>query len=294
MSVATVIRPKARDLGDFVVRRSLPALHRQMVGPFIFFDHMGPADFPPGAGIDVRPHPHINLATVTYLFDGELFHRDSTGAAQNIEPGAVNWMTAGSGIVHSERSSPLSRARHMHIEGIQSWVALPVTHEQVPPSFVHYPAATLPQWQQGQWECRLIAGRAFGKTSPVETLSPLFYVDCHAQRADTLDIDCPYTERAVYVARGEICIDGSTYSTGDFLVLEPDTKVRIEAHSTSRVMLLGGEAFAERRYIWWNFVSSSQRRLEDAKQRWRDGHFPPVAGEHEFIPLPDPPARKTP
>ncbi|MEL6869086.1 MAG: pirin family protein [Pseudomonadota bacterium] len=287
MLVETVVTPKARDLGDFAVRRVLPALQRQMIGPFIFFDHMGPAHFPPGKGIDVRPHPHINLATITYLFDGELFHRDSTGAAQNIEPGAVNWMTAGCGITHSERSSATSRAGYMDIEGIQCWIALPVSHEQVEPSFEHYPAHLLPQWQSGAWTCRLIAGEAFGKLSPVNTLSPLFYVDCNASAAGSLTLDCNYTERAVYVAQGKIVVNGRQFQSGSMLVLVPNTDVTIETDGPARVMLLGGEPFAERRYISWNFVSSNERRIAAAKDRWRERLFPPVAGDNEFIPLPE-------
>ena len=200
MSTLQILSPRSRDLGDFAVRRVLPSGKRNMIGPFIFFDHMGPATFPPGKGIDVRPHPHINLATVTYLFSGDLFHRDSVGAAQNIEPGAVNWMTAGRGIVHSERSSPESRAGEMTIHGIQTWIALPTEHEEIEPSFHHHPKETLPSWTEGDWQLRLIAGSAFGKTSPVTTYSPMFYVDCHAEGPGELSL-APATGRARCVLR---------------------------------------------------------------------------------------------
>lgn len=286
-SVAAVLDPRPRDLGDFVVRRVLPAGHQAAVGPFVFFDHMGPAEFPPGKGIDVRPHPHINLATVTYLFDGSLMHRDSVGAVQSIEPGAVNWMTAGRGIVHSERSSERFRTTHSAIHGIQSWVALPVAEEECDPRFDHYAADQLPERSTGSVTLRQIAGTAFGMTSPVPFSHPIAYTACASEAADDLLFQPDYAERALYVVDGSIKIDGTTYDPGQMVLLTPGTSITASLAQQTRAMYIAGEPFPEARHIWWNFVSSRLERIEQAKRDWRDGRFESVPDEHEFIPLPD-------
>ncbi|MEM7449827.1 MAG: pirin family protein [Pseudomonadota bacterium] len=286
-SIDTVIRPRERDLGDFTVRRVLPHGARAMVGPFIFFDHMGPAVFPAGKGIDVRPHPHINLATVTYLFEGSLFHRDSVGATQNIEPGAVNWMTAGRGITHSERSDHASRTAESRIHGIQSWLALPVEHEEVAPSFVHHPADTLPAWRDESLSFRLIAGEMAGHTAPVDTLWPMFYADCHAEGAGSVTLEDRFDDRAAYVVTGGVTIDGQRFGEGEMIIFTASAPVTMTVEAGARVMLLGGDPMPEQRHIWWNFVSSRLDRIETAKQDWANQRFDQVPGEDEFIPLPE-------
>ncbi|MEL7025554.1 MAG: pirin family protein [Pseudomonadota bacterium] len=286
-TVDWVIEPRPRDLGDFTVRRVLPSGRKSSVGPFVFFDHMGPAEFPPEHGIDVRPHPHINLATVTYLFDGSLMHRDSIGAVQSIEPGAVNWMTAGRGIVHSERSSEQFRAARSSIHGIQSWVALPQAEEECEPRFDHYAASQLPERTIGQITLRQIAGSAFDMTAPVPFSHPIAYTDCNAEVGGTLDIEATYSERALYVVQGSATIAETEYAPGQMLILTAGNSVTITFAERSRAMFVAGEPYAEPRHIWWNFVSSRLERIEQAKQDWRDGRFDSVPGEHEFIPLPD-------
>jgi redox-sensitive bicupin YhaK (pirin superfamily) len=286
MTILQVIGSRQRDLGGFVVRRVLPAGSRQMVGPFIFFDHLGPTQFAPGNGIDVRPHPHIALATVTYLFSGSLQHRDSLGTVQDIRPGDVNWMSAGRGIAHSERTPQTARATGEGVHGIQSWVALPDGHEDGEPTFEHYSASTLPTRVDDGKDLTIIAGEAFGLRSPVVTLWPTLYV--HAQLADgaTLEVPSDHGERAVYVVQGEIAIGEIRVPEGQLAVLEPGTKVTLRALGRSRAMLLGGAHFPTPRFIWWNFVASSQERIERAKERWERQEFPPVPGDTEFIPLP--------
>jgi redox-sensitive bicupin YhaK (pirin superfamily) len=287
MTILQVIGSRQRDLGGFVVRRVLPAGVRQMVGPFIFFDHMGPTRFAPGHGIDVRPHPHIALATVTYLFSGSLEHRDSLGTVQEIRPGDVNWMSAGRGIAHSERTPRAARASGDHdVHGIQSWVALPDDHEDGEPTFVHHSASTLPTHVGDGIEMTLIAGEAFGLRSPVVTLWPTLYV--HAQIADgaTLEVPADHGERAVYVVEGELALGEIPVTEGQLAVLAPGTKVALRALRPARAMLLGGEPFPTPRFIWWNFVASSEERIERAKERWERQQFPVVPGETEFIPLP--------
>jgi hypothetical protein len=287
MSIEHLIQGRGRDLGGFSVRRVLPAAAKQMVGPFIFFDHMGPADLAPGHGIDVRPHPHIALATVTYLYSGALMHRDSLGYAQAIRPGDVNWMTAGRGIAHSERSPDVERARGMHVHGIQSWVALPDGHEDDAPSFHHHPAATLPLLSSEGCELRIIAGEAFGRRSPVHVVWPTLYVDVSLVAGASFEIPAEHTERAIYVAEGAIEIDSETVEVASLAVLSPGENVTIRAERTARLMLLGGERFPTPRFIWWNFVASSRERMEQAKRDWAEGRFAPVPGETEFIPLPE-------
>jgi redox-sensitive bicupin YhaK (pirin superfamily) len=292
MTILQVIGSRQRDLGGFGVRRVLPAGGRQMVGPFIFFDHLGPTQFAPGGGIDVRPHPHIALATVTYLFSGSLQHRDSLGTVQEIRPGDVNWMSAGRGIAHSERTPQAARASGEHVHGIQSWVALPDGHEDGEPTFVHHAASTLPTHAGDGIEMTIIAGDAFGLRSPVATLWPTLYV--HAQIADgaTLEVPAGHGERAVYVVSGELAVRGQLgdgdlpVTEGQLAVLAPGASATLRAIGDSRAMLLGGEPFPTPRFIWWNFVASSEERIERAKERWEQQQFPAVPGESEFIPLP--------
>jgi redox-sensitive bicupin YhaK (pirin superfamily) len=287
MSIQQVIGAHERDLGGFVVRRVLPFEGGRMVGPFIFFDHLGPTQFAPGFGIDVRPHPHIALATVTYLFAGSLEHRDSLGNVQEIRPGDVNWMSAGCGIAHSERTPQGVRAAGELVHGIQTWVALPDGQEDGDPSFVHYPAATLPSRVADGVVLTVIAGEAFGMRSPVATLWPTLYV--HAQIASGAPLQVPpdHAERAVYVVQGEIDAGEKRLTAGQLALLEPGQSAALRAIGDSRIMLLGGDRFPTPRHIWWNFVASSKERIDAAKERWRQGQFPAVPGETEFIPLPD-------
>jgi redox-sensitive bicupin YhaK (pirin superfamily) len=286
-AIRTLIQPRPRDLGGFSVRRVLPAAGTRMVGPFIFFDHMGPADFAPGTGIDVRPHPHIGLATVTYLYDGALLHRDSLGCVQSIEPGAVNWMTAGRGIVHSERTGEALRASGHRIHGIQSWIALPREAEECEPSFRHHDAASLPDFRLDDARLRVIAGHAFGQRSPVTVLSPTLYVDIRLEAGGSLTLPPEHEERAVYLAEGQASVGGTTLGAGQMAVLAPGATVRLAAIQDVRAMLLGGAALDGPRHLWWNLVSSSPERIERAKADWAAGRFPKVPGETEFIPLPE-------
>lgn len=285
--IGMVIEPRTRDLGGFAVRRVLPYAKRRMVGPFVFFDHMGPAEFAPGQGIDVRPHPHIGLATVTYLFEGGIMHRDSLGCEQPIRPGAVNWMTAGRGIVHSERSGAAERAGLSRLHGIQSWVALPMEHEEAAPAFHHHPADTLPVIETDGARMRLIAGTAFGRTAPVATFSPTFYLDVMAQSGAVFTLPEEHAERALYIVEGSLEIAGARVAAGRMVVFEPGAAVTATATAASRVMLLGGAPLDGPRHIWWNFVASSKERIEQAKADWRGGRFARVPGETESIPLPE-------
>jgi redox-sensitive bicupin YhaK (pirin superfamily) len=283
-----VIVPRTRDLGDgFAVRRALPHGRRQMVGPFIFFDHFGPVQFVSGKGMDVRPHPHIGLATVTYLFDGSIMHRDSEGNIQEIQPGAMNLMTAGRGIAHSERTPDAQRASGQMMLGLQSWIALPNDKEEIAPSFQHYGAATLPTVQDKGFRARIIAGRSFGATSPVEMVSPWFYVEVALEAGMSVPLDADHEERAIYIVDGEIEIAGDRYEAPQLLVFRPGDRITVRATKPARMMFLGGDALEGPRHIWWNFVSSSTERIEQAKQDWKTGHFAPVPNEHEFIPLPE-------
>ncbi len=287
MAIEQIIAGRARDIGGFSVRRVLPAPGRRMVGPFIFFNHIGPEALAPGRGVDVRPHPHIALATVTYLYSGSFLHRDSLGSVQEIHPGDVNWMTAGRGIAHSERTPAAARAQGSQIHGIQSWVALPDGHEEVAPAFAHHGMATLPHLVVDGCDLRVIAGEAYGRRSPVEVLWPTLYVDAAMPADAALELPPDHTERAVYVAAGEIEIDGQVLGEAQLALLARGASARLRARHHSRVMLLGGEPFPTRRYIWWNFVASSRERIEQAKLDWASGRFAPVPGESEFIPLPD-------
>ncbi|RPI47023.1 MAG: pirin family protein [Betaproteobacteria bacterium] len=286
--IDAVIEQRRRDLGGFEVGRLLPHPRRRMVGPFVFFDEMGPVDFPPGIArtVDVRPHPHIGLATVTYLFAGEIMHRDSVGSEQAIRPGEVNWMTAGRGITHSERFEHARRHGGL-THGIQSWVALPTECEEIEPAFSHHPAADLPTAQEGGVTLRVIAGEALGLKSPVRAHSPLFYVHAELEPGATLQVPNEYTERAAYVVSGTLEAAGQRHEPSRMLVFSPGSPVLLTAHSRSVVLLLGGEPLGER-YIEWNFVSSSRERIEQAKDDWRAGRMKlPDLENAEFIPLPE-------
>ena len=286
--IETVIVPRTSDLGGFEVRRVLPSRMRQMVGPFIFFDHMGPVEFSAGNGIDVRPHPHINLATVTYLFDGEIIHRDSLGTMMPIRRGAVNWMTAGRGIVHSERTSPELKARGSRVFGLQTWVAMPAAHEETDPSFFHYEATELPVLEAEDKRVRLVVGQAWGLRSPVETFTDTIYADVMLEPGAMLPLETAHEERAVYVVSGEVTIGSDHFPSGQLLVLRPGTIiVRNAEDEATRLVLVGGETMDGPRHIWWNFVSSRLDRIEQAKADWKVGRFGTVPGDaEEFIPLP--------
>jgi redox-sensitive bicupin YhaK (pirin superfamily) len=286
-AVETVIIPRTRDLGGgFEVRRALPSARRRMVGPFIFFDQMGPVVLRPAQGLDVRPHPHIGLATVTYLFDGELLHRDSLGTVQAIRPGAVNWMTAGRGIVHSERTPPEARETGGRLFGIQTWVALPTREEETAPAFVHATADALPEIVDAGVRVRLILGGLYGARSPVDTLSETLYADASLEADARLEVPASHEERAVFVADGSLDVAGATFPAGQLLVLRPGASVVLRAVTPARALLLGGEPMDGPRHIWWNFVSSSPERIAQAKDDWAAGRFAPVPGETERIPLP--------
>ncbi len=287
-SIETVIVPRARDIGGFEVRRALPSAKRQMIGPFIFFDQMGPALMLPGQGMDVRPHPHIGLSTVTWLFDGSIFHRDSLGSEQPISPGELNWMTAGKGIVHSERTAAPERARERRVFGIQSWVALPKAFEDTAPAFEHVGVERLPLIEERGISARVVAGSLYGATSPVKTHSDLFYADVQMAAGTALPLPVEHEERGVYLAEGEIEVAGQAFEAGRLLVFRPGDAITIRARSNARLMLLGGEPMDGPRYIWWNFVSSSKDKIEAAKDDWKHARFDIVPGdEEEFVPLPE-------
>jgi redox-sensitive bicupin YhaK (pirin superfamily) len=285
-SIST-ITPQIEDLGEFSVRRLLPQPSRQAVGPWVFFDHFGPVDFPPGPGINVRPHPHINLATVTYLFQGEVLHRDSLGSVQVIRPGDINLMVAGRGIVHSERETAEARRAQRSMHGLQLWLALPEEAEEVEPSFRHYAAAAIPTAEVDGVAVRVMMGRAYGQESPVETFSPTLYLEARLGPGQTLRLPNGVEELGLYVVAGEIAADGGRVSAGTMLVLPGRAEVAVTAERDSIVVLTGGDPVGPR-HLWWNFVSSREARIEEARAAWREGRFPPVPGDDkEFIPLPD-------
>lgn len=286
-AIEQVIVPRVSDIGGFEVRRALPSVGRKMIGPFVFFDQMGPSEFLLGEGLDVRPHPHIGLSTVTYLFDGSILHRDSLGVVQEIRPGALNLMTAGSGVVHSERTSPEARQAAMRrLYGIQLWAALPQSHEEQAPAFVHHEEKDLPRIVGEGKRVRLIMGAAYGQQSPVEFPHPALYAEAILAPGAILPLDDDYDERAIYVVSGEIDIAGDTFGPGRLLVFKPGDRISVLALSNARLMVLGGDPMEGRRHIWWNFVSSRKERIDQAKADWAQGRFDSVPGEHEFIPLP--------
>jgi redox-sensitive bicupin YhaK (pirin superfamily) len=283
-----VLKGNPHDLGDgFVVNRILPQAGRRTIGPFVFLDYFGPADFAPGKGIDVRPHPHIGLATVTYLFEGSQIHRDSLGNVQSIEPGDVNWMTAGRGIVHSERTGPDVRARGHGMHGIQSWVGLPKADEGTAPSFQNVRADSLPAFTRDGVELRLVVGRAFGLTSPIKVFSDIFYADARITSGATLALRDDYPERAALVVEGTMKINGTPQERGAMVLLEAGEKAVLSADGPARAMLLGGAPLDGPRHVWWNFVASSRERIEQAKADWEAMRFGTIpSDDKEFIPLP--------
>jgi hypothetical protein len=292
-AIETLIIPRARDLGALEVRRALPAPKRQMVGPFIFFDQMGPAEFLPTKGLDVRPHPHIGLATISYLYSGRMHHRDSLGTDAWIEPGAVNWMVAGHGITHSERTDDETQTQPMPFFGIQTWVALPKDHEDRPAEFEHAPKDALPFFEGEGKQVRLILGNAYGERAPVKVASEMFYADAVLAPGAKLPLPDDHEDRGAYVVEGEVSVGNDVFEAGRMMVFRPGDRVSMTAGPQgARIMLLGGETLEGSRYIWWNFVASSKERIEEAKEAWRredwaDGRFQlPVGDAEEFIPLP--------
>jgi redox-sensitive bicupin YhaK (pirin superfamily) len=288
-AIETVIVPRTRDLGGFEVRRALPSRQRRMVGPFVFLDQMGPASFDAGRGLDVRPHPHIGLATVTYLYEGELLHRDTLGTVQVIRPGAVNWMTAGRGIAHSERTPPELRANGGRLSGLQTWVALPRADEETAPAFAHTAAEALPVVEGEGVRARVVLGAAFGARSPVHVFSETVYADVALAASAEVEIAAEHEERAVYVAEGAVEEGGARFGPGVLLVLRPAARVVLRAAAPARVALLGGDALDGPRHVFWNFVSSSPERIEQAAAAWSAGRFAEIPGETERIPLPSRP-----
>jgi hypothetical protein len=288
-AIKQVVVPRTADLGDgFTVRRALPSAQSRMVGPFVFFDHFGPAVFKSGKGLDVRPHPHIGLATVTYLFDGEIMHRDSLGTAVPIRPGAVNWMTAGRGIVHSERTATERRAKGDSLHGLQMWVALPAAQEEMAADFAHYAVDEFPMVRDNGQTVRVVVGSAYGARSPVKTTSETLFADVHLKAGSTLPLDADHEERAIYVLDGEIDISGDRFGADRLLVFKPGDKITIRALTDAHLTIFGGATMDGPRHIWWNFVSSRKDRIEQAKAEWTAGHFGKVPGDEiEFIPLPE-------
>lgn len=285
--VVSVIDARRRDIGGLAVRRLLPWRRRRLVGPFVYFDEMGPVSFGPGQGLDVLPHPHIGLETVTYLYAGELLHRDSLGSRQVIRPGDVNWMTAGRGIVHSERTPPDGRVTGATLHGLQLWVALPPEAEEAEPAFVHHPGATLPELDREGVRLRVLAGSAFGATSPVTIHSPLFYVDVAMPAGSELPLPVEHEERAVYVVEGSIAAGAERTGPGRMLVFAPGAGFVLRAEAPARAVLIGGAPLERPPHIDWNFVSGSRERIEKAKRGWKEGRFPRVPGDEiELVPLP--------
>jgi redox-sensitive bicupin YhaK (pirin superfamily) len=282
-----LVAPRVHDIGGFEVRRAVPSIQARSVGPFVFVDHMGPATFAPGHGIDVRPHPHIGLATVTFLWQGRLRHRDTLGTIRDIGPGDVNWMTAGRGIAHSERTPPDARQSGQPVHGMQTWVALPKSAEEIAPAFHHHPAATVPRIERPGLLLQVVAGRAFGEESPVAVFSDTLYVAIDLEPGAELELDAAHRERALYLLEGEAQLDGADLPAMHLLVLDGGVRHRLRAKTAVKAMLLGGEPLDGPRHMWWNFVSSSKERIEQAKHDWVLGNFGDVPGETEFIPLPE-------
>jgi redox-sensitive bicupin YhaK (pirin superfamily) len=286
-AIDAVIEPRTRDLGGFEVRRALPTAQRRAVGPFVFWDQMGPATFAAGRGIDVRPHPHIGLATVTYLFAGEIMHRDSLGTAQPIRAGEVNWMTAGRGIVHSERTPPDLRTGGSPLFGIQAWVALPRTHEECEPAFGHHAGDDLPVVEGDGATVRVLVGTFAGRCSTVPMPWPTFYLDARLDAGASLALPPEHEERAIHVAQGELAVGSQTYGAGRLLVFRAGDEIVARARVPTRALMFGGAPLDAPRHVWWNFVSSSRERIEQAKADWRAHRFAPVPGDTERIPLPE-------
>jgi redox-sensitive bicupin YhaK (pirin superfamily) len=280
------VGPRLRPLGGTQVNRVWPTARRKLIGPFIFFDHLQPTELPPGLGIDVPPHPHIGLATITYLFAGELIHRDSLGVEQAICPGDVNWMTAGRGIVHSERSGPGERARPSMLHGVQCWVALPTAAEHDEPSFRHWPADVLPIVETPGIRLRVIAGAAFGATAPVATATPLFYVEADVHEGASVALDADLGQRGVYVVSGTVVVDGSRHGAGRLIVLRDGVSATLTATVTAKLMMIGGAPLGGERYIWWNFVASTVEQIEAAKLAWSENRFAAVPGDEERMSMP--------
>jgi redox-sensitive bicupin YhaK (pirin superfamily) len=288
LSVERILSSRLHDVGGFSVRRALPSREKRAVGPFVFWDHMGPVALDPGEGMDVRPHPHIGLATVTYLFDGEIIHKDSLGSDQAIVPGEINWMTAGRGIVHSERSGANTRRLGARVHGIQSWIALPASDEETEPGFHHHAAEALPAVEMPGARVRVLAGAAYGVSSPVRVFSPTLYVEAHLDAGAEIALPPDVEERAAYVVTGSVSCADQHAEEGEMVVFDPGKDARLLARSKAHVMLLGGAALDGPRHVWWNFVSSSRERIEQAKREWKERRFPNVPGdETEFIPLPE-------
>ncbi len=286
--IQMLIQPRMRDLGGFSVSRILPAIGRKTVGPFIFFDHMPPREFQPGEGMDVRPHPHIALATVTYLFEGEFVHRDSLGSEEIVRPGDINWMTAGRGIVHSERTDPRQRLAGGRSHGIQLWVALPREHEETEPAFHHHDKNELPHVSGKGFSARVLIGEAFGKKSPVRIFSPMFYIDVEAQAGSVVDVPLNYEERALYLLSGAVRYGQQTFDHPQMIIFKKDCSICLHIEKDSRFVMLGGAPLDGPRYIWWNFISSSKDRIEQAKRDWKEGRFAKIPTDaDDFIPLPE-------
>jgi redox-sensitive bicupin YhaK (pirin superfamily) len=286
-TVDIVIEARKREVAGFTVRRSLPTIHRRSVGPFVFIDHFGPIAFPPGRSMDVLPHPHIGLSTVTYLFEGEIIHRDSIGSLQPIRPGDLNWMTAGRGIAHSERGTEDQHAHGGRSHGLQLWVGLPSEAEELAPTFAHHPKSTLPTLDQEDASLTVIAGEAYGLRSPALVSSPLFYVEARLGKGQ-LELPSDHDERAAYVVDGSVVVDGRTFTPGNLIVFRSGKQGILSCEGNAHVMLLGGARLDGPRYMWWNFVSSRKERIEQAKREWKEGLFSKVVGdETELVPLPE-------
>lgn len=285
--IKTVIRPKAKDIGGFEVRRALPSVEARTVGPFIFFDQMGPATFAPGTGIDVRPHPHIGLATLTWLIEGEIMHRDSLGYVQPIRPGEVNWMTAGSGIVHSERTPNNVRAAGHALLGLQVWMALPSDKQETDPSFQHYDASELSTFTRDDTTITIVAGDAWGVTSPVSVFSRTLYADVRMEPGATLDVPAQHEERALYVVSGSVCLGEEKFGAATMIVLREGENVPVQTAEGAHLALIGGDRLKQPRRLWWNFAHTDAGMIEKAKDRWKSGGFGNVPSDGEFIPLPE-------
>jgi redox-sensitive bicupin YhaK (pirin superfamily) len=286
-ALSSIVQPRERDLGSFTVRRLLPGFPTRHVGPFVFVDHMGPLALPVGEGVDVRPHPHIGLATVTWLWEGALMHRDSLGTVQRIAPGEVNWMTAGRGIVHSERSAAEDRARGVRLHGMQTWVALPRELEETDPAFAHVAAADLPSFATDDATLTVIAGHAYGRRAPTPTVADTLYASATFARAGSLALPAEHEERSVYAVDADLAVDGEPLPRHHLGVIEAGRAVTIAAPGPARAMLIGGAKLDGERFLWWNFVAGTRERIERAKDDWRERRYAPVPGETEFIPLPE-------